>query len=255
MTSGDEAGALTESENQTDSDADAHEVPAPAEPDPGGAVSGESTSGESASGDIVSGDTEPADADSRDVESDVADSDDGDFDNGDSGADEETGTPASAGAWAVSVAVLCALLIAGLVTAGMFWNRASGADTTSNGQQEAITAARTAVTDLTTADYRDPSAYSAKLKPLSAGQFLSMFGNSATGFKEILVQGKVQTTGQVMDVGVEKFNGTTAQLAVLAYVTVKNTQTPGGSQRAYRLTVSMVESGSKWLVSNVEFVQ
>ena len=295
MTSGDEAGALTDSENQTDSDADAHEVPAPAEPDPaesdpGGALSGESTSGDtesadassddmdsgdSASGDIVSEGTEPADAssddvdpgdvdsgdadsgdpDSRDVESNAADSDAADSDNGDSGADEETGTPASAGAWAVSVAVLCALLIAGLVTAGMAWSRASGADATSNGQQAAISVARTAVTDLTTADYRDPSAYSAKLKPLSVGQFLSTFGNSATGFKEILVQGKVQTAGHIMDVGVEKFNGTTAQLAVLAYVTVKNTQTPSGSQRAYRLTVSMVESGSKWLVSNVEFVQ
>jgi Mce-associated membrane protein len=275
MTSGDEAGALTDSENQTGSDADAHEVPAPAEPDPGGAVSGESTSGDSASGDIVSGDTEPADAssddvdsgdlesdavdsgdaDSRDVESDAADSDDEDPDDGDSGADEETGTPASAGVWAASVAVLCALLIAGLVIAGMSWSRASDANATSNGQQAAISAARTAVTDLTTADYRDPNAYSAKLKPLSAGQFLSTFGNSATGFKEILVQGKVQTTGKVMDVGVQKFSGTTAQLAVLAYVTVKNTQTPSGSQRAYRLNVSMVESGSKWLVSNVEFVQ
>lgn len=270
MTSGDEAGALTDSENQTDSDADAHEVPAPAEPDPaepdpGGAVSGESNSGGSASGDIasedaVSEDTEPAgassdEADSGDADSDDADSDAADSDDGDSGADEETGTPASAGVWAVSVAVLCALLIVGLVTAGVAWSRAGGADATSNGQQAAISAARTAVTDLTTADYRDPGAYSAKLKPLSAGQFLSEFGNSATGFKEILVQGKVQTAGQVMDVGVQKFSGTTAQLAVLAYVTVKNTQTPSGSQRAYRLNVSMVESGSKWLVSNVEFVQ
>jgi Mce-associated membrane protein len=257
MTSGDEAGALTDAENQTNSDADAHEVPAPAEPDPaepdsGGVVSGESTSGGSASGDVES---DAADSPDAADPSDAADSDDADSGGDDSGSEEATGTPASAGAWAVSVAVLCALLIAGLVTAGMFWSRASGADATTNGQQAAITAARTAVTDLTTADYRNPDAYSAKLKPLSAGQFLSTFGNSATGFKEILVQGKVQTTGQVMDVGVQKFNGTTAQLAVLAYVTVKNTQTPGGSQRAYRLTVSMVESGSKWLVSNVEFVQ
>lgn len=290
MTSGDEAGALTDSENQTDSDADAHEVPAPAEPDPGGAVSGESTSGDSASDDIVAGDTEPADAssdavDSADVDSDAADSGDADFhdmesdaaesdaaesdaadsdaaesddedsDDGDSGADEETRTPASAGVWAVSVAVLCALLIVGLVMAGLAWSRASGADATKNGQQAAISVARAAVTDLTSASYQDPNAYAAKLRPLAAGQFLSEFGNSATGFKEILVQGKVQTSGQVMDVGVQKFDGTTAQLAVLAYVTVKNTQTPSGSQRAYRLNVSMVESGSKWLVSNVEFVQ
>jgi Mce-associated membrane protein len=79
--------------------------------------------------------------------------------------------------------------------------------------------------------------------------------NSASGFKAILAQGKVQTAGKVVSAGVEKFGGTTAQLAVLAYESVKNTETPSGSERAYRMTVSMVQSGSKWLVSNVEFVQ
>ena len=34
MTSGDEAGALTESEARTDSDLDSRDHPAPAEPDP-----------------------------------------------------------------------------------------------------------------------------------------------------------------------------------------------------------------------------
>lgn len=247
MTSGDKAGALTESDVRTDSDMDSRDVPAPAEPDP-------------AEPDPAGLDSDGADSGAAaDPASAVgsAEADSGDSDSGDagSGAVEESGGPASAGVWAISVAALCALLIAGLVTAGMFWSRANDANASGNGEQAAEAAARTAVTDLLTADYQNPGAWSAKLKPLAAGQFLTVVGNSASGFKSILAQGKVQTTGKVVNVGVEKSGATTAQLAVLAYETVKNTQTPNGSERAYRMTVSMVQSGSKWLVSNVEFVQ
>jgi Mce-associated membrane protein len=251
MTSGDEAGALTDSETRTVSDSGgAHDVPAPAEPDPGGA-----DSGESASGDIASGEVASSEATSSEVASGDDDSGDDTSWDADSGEDAEVGPPASAGIWVASVTVLVAALIVGLVTAGIFWNRASGANATTSGKQAAEAAARTGVTDLLTADYQNPGAWSAKLKPLAAGQFLSVVGNSASGFNQILAQGKVQTTGQVVDVGVEKFNGTTAQLAVLADETVKNTQTPTGSERAYRMVISMVQSGSKWLLSNVEFVQ
>jgi Mce-associated membrane protein len=246
MTSGDEAGALTDSEIRTVSDSgDVHDVPAPAEPDPAEPDPGGADSGESASGDIASSEVASGDADSGDDTPGDADS----------GEDAEVGPPASAGVWVASVMVLVAALIAGLVTAGIFWNRTNGANATSNGKQAAEAAARTGVTDLLTADYRNPGAWSAKLKPLAAGQFLSVVGNSASGFNQILAQGKVQTTGQVVEVGVQKFNGTTAQLAVLADETVKNSQTPSGSARSYRMVVSMVQSGSKWLLSNVEFVQ
>jgi Mce-associated membrane protein len=226
MTSGDEAGALADSEvradpGSADPGTDARDAPAPAGPDPGGADS--------------TGPAEPADSASAEP--------------------GEAGRTAGAGIWAISVAVLCALLIAGLVTAGIFWNRAGKASAATDGQQAAIAAAKTGVGDLLTADYRNPGAWSARLKPVAAGQFLSVVSNSASGFKAILAQGKVQTAGKVVSAGVEKFGGTTAQLAVLAYESVKNTETPSGSERAYRMTVSMVQSGSKWLVSNVEFVQ
>jgi Mce-associated membrane protein len=231
MTSGDEAGALTESDVRTDSEADAHDAAAPAEPDPGGADT-----------------AEPAGSAAADDDGDDAADDDAAVDAG-------TGSPASAGRWAVAMAVLVVALIAGLVTSGIFWSRAGSANATGNGQQAAIAAGKTAVLDLTTVNYQNPGAWSAKLKPLAVGQFLSVVNNSANGFKEILSQGKVQTTGQIQSVGVEKYSGTTATLAILAYETVKNSQTPQGSERAYRMRVSMVQSGSKWLVSNVEFVQ
>ncbi|MBO0804176.1 MAG: hypothetical protein J2P25_14020 [Nocardiopsaceae bacterium] len=241
MTSGDEAGALTEPKARTDSGADAHDDPAPAEPEPGDEDLAEPADASSADADSVEADS------GADLEEDEEDQDE---------EDEDTASPVSAGGWVASMALLVVLLIAGLVTVGIYWSRANSAANAAGGSPNAaIAVARTAVTDLTTVSYKNADAYAAKLKPLAAGNFLSQYGNSASGFKNLLEKGKVQSSGQVVQVGVDKYNGKTAQLAVLAYVTVKNTQTPKGSERAYRLAVSMVQSGSKWLVSNVQFVQ
>jgi Mce-associated membrane protein len=167
----------------------------------------------------------------------------------------EEGPRRRAGAWAVAVLVLVVLLIGAVAGAASYWSKASSASASANGTQAAESVAKTAVTDLITANYQDPSAYTEKIKQVAVGNFLNEFGNASAGFAKILVEGKVQTSGTIEGVGVEKFNGTTATLAVLAAVTVKNSQTPTGAQRVYRLRVSMVQSGSKWLVQNVEFVQ
>lgn len=224
MTSGDEAGALTKPEGREDSGTDAHDNPAPADADSGD--TGSDGTGAKGSG------------------------------SGGTGSDG-TGSdgPATAGAWAVTVTVLSLLLIAGLVTTGVFWNRTNGTGSTSNGQQAAEATARTAVTDLFTTDYTDPGAFAARLKPLAAGQFLSVVTNASTGFAKILAAGKVQTTGKVQQIAVQQYGGDTAKVAVLAYETVKNTQTPQGSERAFRMSLTMVKSGSNWLVSNLEFIQ
>lgn len=171
------------------------------------------------------------------------------------GGGQETGGPARAGVWAASVAVLSAALIAGLVLTGLFVSSGNGAGDTLSGERAAEAAARIAMTDLFTTSYKDPDAFAARLKPLAAGQFLNVVTNASAGFTKILTQGKLETTGQVQEVGVQQFSGTTAKVAVLAYETVKNSQTPQGSQRAFRMSLSMIKSGSKWLVSDLEFVQ
>jgi Mce-associated membrane protein len=152
------------------------------------------------------------------------------------------------------VTVLGLMLIAGLVVLGLSLTGGS-AGATSDGENAAQATAKTAVTDLFTTSYKDPTAFATKLKPLAAGQFLSVIDNAASGFSKILAEGKVETFGQVQQVATEKFDGNTAQVAVLAYETVKNAQTPQGSERAFRMSLSMIKSGSKWLVSNLEFVQ
>lgn len=170
-------------------------------------------------------------------------------------APDEPGHSPAAPVWVAGMAALLALLIAGVVVSVVFLGHVRGSDAQSSRRQAAVAAARTAVADLTTADYQNPQQYIDKLRGVATGSFLSLLTNAANGFKGVLAQGKVQTAGTVVDVGVQRIGTDTAQLSVLADVTVKNSQTPNGSQRAYRLSVSMISAGSRWLVSNVEFVQ
>lgn len=172
----------------------------------------------------------------------------------DSGSDVKPAASAGAPIWLAVMALLGALLIAGVATVAVNLSRVSGDAARASDRTAAIAAARTAVTDLTTADYKNPGQYVGRLKPLAVGAFLSQFTNSASGFEDLLTQGKVQTTGRVVEVGVQRMGPGTAQLTVLVYETVKNAQTPKGSERAYRMTVSMIQSGSRWLVSDVKTV-
>lgn len=169
--------------------------------------------------------------------------------------DDEAEAPRPAGLWAASVAVLVVLLIAGAVTAGLYWNKAGNASADTSGRQAAISTAKTAVSDLFTIDYKNPNAFAARLKPIAAGKFLGVINNSAGGVSKLLQQGKVQTTGKAQLAGVESFKGDTAQVAVLGQEIIKNSQNPQGGERSYRMVLSMVKSGSKWVVSNLEFVQ
>jgi Mce-associated membrane protein len=172
------------------------------------------------------------------------------------GADAgESGHRPGAPVWVAGMAALLAVLIAGVVVSIVFLGPVRSSDGQNSRRQAAAAVARKAVADLTTADYQNPQQYLDKLRGVATGTFLTTLTNAATGFKSVLVQGKVQTTGTVVDVGVQRVGTDTAQLSVLADITVKNSQTPNGSKRAYRLSVSMVSAGSRWLVSNVEFVQ
>lgn len=302
MTPGDEAGALREEEETpVDSAADAHDDPAPVEPDPGATKTRAEKKAEKAAAkaekarlkaeraaaaarapeaeeapeqeaasaeDEAAAEAPAAETKSETTASEavadeaVAEEEESLSSDGEAGVDEdeaedevEVEARRPAGAWAASVAVLVVLLIAGLVTAGVYWNKASSASADSSGKQAAISTAETAVTDLFTIDYKNPNAWAANLKKLAAGQFLGVISNSSSAFAKIIPEGKVETTGKAQLAGVESYKGDTAQVAVLGYEVIKNSQNPQGSERPYHMVLSMVKSGSKWVVSNLEFVQ
>ncbi len=163
--------------------------------------------------------------------------------------------PAGAPVWTAVMAGLLVLLVVGVAAAGYFLARVRADDAVSARRQAVVAAARHAVTDLTMADYRHPRQYVDRLKADGTGRFLNLFTNSATGFTNVLIQGKVETVGHVAAIGVQRLGTDTAEVSVLAYVTVKNAQTPNGAQRVYRMTIWLIPAGSRWLVSNVEFVK
>lgn len=171
--------------------------------------------------------------------------------------DRSSGAAAPAGApgWAAAMALLLVLLIAGVTVAVSLLLQVRRADAASARRRAVVAAARAAVTDLTTADYRHPQRYLGRLRGDATGKFLSLLTNSATGFANVLAAGKVQTAGRVVAVGVQRAGPATAELTVVADVTVRNAQAPAGGRRVYRLRVSLIRAGGHWLVSNVDFVR
>lgn len=67
-------------------------------------------------------------------------------------------------------------------------------------------------------------------------------------------QGKVDSTGTADEAGVSELTHDTATVLVAVRSTVKNTQTPQGAPRMYRMSVKLAKEGDKWLVSGMQFV-
>ncbi|MCF7549537.1 hypothetical protein [Pseudonocardia sp. WMMC193] len=67
-------------------------------------------------------------------------------------------------------------------------------------------------------------------------------------------EGRVVTTGEVTEAGIEKIDGDTASAVVAVKTTVKNKTVPNGEQRFYRLVEQLERQDGRWLVSRVEFV-
>lgn len=161
----------------------------------------------------------------------------------------------SAPVWLATTIVLVAALIAGVAVAWNYHGKAAAVDAASADRNAVQSVARTVGADLTTTDYQHPDDYIARLKPYAVGDFLSTYVNAGSGLAKLLQQGKVQTKGQVTQVAVQDLTGTTATVILLAQDTVKNTQNPKGSVSEFRMVLSMIKSGSKWMVSNVKVVQ
>ena len=84
-------------------------------------------------------------------------------------------------------------------------------------------------------------------------QQLSSTGKSA--FVKALAAGNVSSAGTVLDAGIQTLKPSTSATALLdVRATVTNSQTGKPETRLYHWQVSLVYSGGRWLVTNLEFV-
>lgn len=158
--------------------------------------------------------------------------------------------------WNRPAVVLCAGVAAVAVVGVAGWQvaefRTLSNDADRNG--EIISAAKLVTAGLVSLDYNRADDDLNRIKDTSTGQFRAQFDELAVSFRQVLGQGKVQSTGAVKEAGIVEADAD--QATVLAAVTsvVKNSEAVDGQQRVYRMRVQLANQDNRWLVSEVEFV-
>lgn len=103
----------------------------------------------------------------------------------------------------------------------------------------------------------DPHTSSQDIAALLAGAAPGFHGGlrkQAESIRQSLTRGKTGVTGSVAATGVVSMSSRVAVVAVAATGTVGSGAGPDGERRNYRLTVSLVRAGQRWLVSDLRFV-
>ena len=118
----------------------------------------------------------------------------------------------------------------------------------------AIDAARREVVNLLTVSDKTSSQNLKALLDGSTANFHKQLLSAAKSFQQALSKGKVSSTGTVAAAGVVSSSPRAAVVAVAAKGIVKNSSSPKGEPRNYRLTVTVQRVGHRWLVSDLRFV-
>jgi Mce-associated membrane protein len=118
----------------------------------------------------------------------------------------------------------------------------------------ALAAARQEVLNIMTIN---PGSLNADLNRIiagSTGSFKQEISSQKSPFDNDIKQEKVTSTGSIGSAGIASLTGDKAVATVAATATVKNTQSPKGSDRDYRLQVTLRCVNGQWLASQMEFI-
>jgi Mce-associated membrane protein len=131
----------------------------------------------------------------------------------------------------------------------------SRAETLSRQYDEVTEAAREQTEAFLAVDYRDMDPLIAKVLAGSTGSFEEQYSRAKVNLKASAQQARARSTGEVLHVGVGDIDDSNAVVFVAADSEVRNKSTKGKAQpRYYRLKLTMVRKGEKWLTSNLQFV-
>ncbi|MCW2751379.1 MAG: hypothetical protein JWR83_2489 [Aeromicrobium sp.] len=89
----------------------------------------------------------------------------------------------------------------------------------------------------------------------ATGNFKKQYQSSLKALKDAATKGKSMSTGSIAEIGLSEVDSDCASVVVAAGSKVKNTGTKGKFEdRSWRIKLTMAKQGSRWLVSNFEFV-
>jgi Mce-associated membrane protein len=156
-----------------------------------------------------------------------------------------------------NLAVLVVLTVAVVVLLGlgaMFGINVVQADMAQARRDVALQTAREFAHDLSALDHRTADRDVQRLLDGSTKQFAEQFGISGPAFTDVMKQTRLVSTGEVTSAGVERMDADSARVLVAVRAVVRDAELPEGTPRNYRLSIDLMQTGDRWLVSRVEFI-
>lgn len=153
-----------------------------------------------------------------------------------------------------AIVLLAAIALAAGAVGVKSWNDWRTTQTHEARDRAVLETATQMATNLVTLRHQNVDEDIKKVTDGTTGPFHEQFTSSSGGFGDVLNQGQVESTGEVKSAGVLDSSDDHATVLAAVTSTVKNTESPDGELRVYRMKLTLDLVDSKWLVSNVEFV-
>jgi Mce-associated membrane protein len=157
------------------------------------------------------------------------------------------------GARALTTAVL-ALAAAAVVMILVTVPRISVATDRDQRRTEVLEAARQQAVNFTTLDYRHLDRDLGRVLAGSTGDFRRQFRKGTADLSQLVTANRAVSQGEVLEAGVVSDDADSARVLVVADSTVTNAASTGPQRRHYRLQMDLVHRGSRWLVSDLQFM-
>lgn len=147
------------------------------------------------------------------------------------------------------------IVVIALVASGIFLflqNRTS--DESAARGERFVQTARQTVLNLTTIHPDSAQADVDRLLAGASGDFKAEFEGREAPFVEVVQQARVDSTGDIIEAGIERQDDDSADVLVAAHAMVKNSDAEEAQPRDFRLRVTVVETDGVTTASRVEFV-
>jgi Mce-associated membrane protein len=149
---------------------------------------------------------------------------------------------------------LLAVVVGLAVAGGLAGGTAASANDQNQERTAVLAAARQEVLSIISISSGSLSSDLSRIAAGATGDFKTEVTSQKSSFSTIIKQQKVTSSGSIAAAGVESVKGDKATVLVAATATVKNTQSPKGAARDYRMQVTLQKVNGHWLAAQMEFV-
>lgn len=117
-----------------------------------------------------------------------------------------------------------------------------------------LAAARQQAVNFTTLDYRRLDRDLGRVLAGATGHFRRQFEAGTKDLSALVTRNQAVSRGEVLDAGIVSDDTDSARVLVVADSTVTNIADRTPQKRHYRMQLDLVRQGSRWLVSDLQFV-